>query len=168
MATNGKMHERFTQIKDDRPMWSAEAAAKNKAVLCGHLLGLLDMPPTDNGPWRAFVVRVTEETIGLNADETEVTVKPGDEILLPATTKLLQRFTAAAINPKFVFEIFVQPTEKVKTNTPGRKMWKYVYGADMKNPLPRTSENTLIDGLREAPKMLGRGQSDEDVPGFGG
>lgn len=121
---------RFVTVQTQRFMYNVDECKAKPLV--GWLLSLVQMPPIDNRIWHAFVIRTTEETLGLDRDEKVVPVPVGSDVLIPATHELAQYLMKPAFNPRAVYEVRIQPKVKIDV---GRSKQMWTYGIDA-NPVP--------------------------------
>jgi hypothetical protein len=140
----------FDEIITDRAMYKPEQCKERPLI--GHLLGVLDMPETDNGPWSAFVIRVTQPTLVVEGDDVRES-RPNEEVLITSTAKLKQAIGGMATVADKVYQVHIQPTHQVKLDG-GRKMWMYKVGKSRQTK-PKTGEFDLPIASRAAPALSG-------------
>lgn len=159
---------RFLAVQTQRYMYNVDKC-KDKPLV-GWLLALIQMPPIDNRVWHAFLIRTTEDTLGIegrgeNADsETPVPVPAGSDVLIPATHELAAYLMKPAFNPTAVYEVKIVPKVKIKVGRT-RQMWTYGIEANPK-PLPRR-EFGITALLSEKPTALTFLTTGEPVPAGG-
>ncbi len=115
------------ELRLDRTMYAAESCGKVPVV--GFLVDLLDMPPIDMGregkrDWKAFVIKLTHATKGLDRDKNVVDVEPGEEIIMPATTQIASALSRFARDPVAMHEVGIEPKEKLDLGD-DRSFWTY-------------------------------------------
>lgn len=120
----------FREIQTSRFMYNAEKCGG--VPLVGNLLNILSMPPIVRAgkarPWNAFLIRTTRPTKGVGRSEAVEDVPVGAEVLIPATYELDQFFRKAATAEQYVYEVKIQPFEKIDIGS-GQEMWTYKLAA---------------------------------------
>lgn len=115
---------RFTnRIQLDRTMYKPETCGDKPLV--GYVVRLQDMPPIEGKAWQAFLIRTTEPTKATDREGNVIDVGVDEDVLIPATWRLLEGLTPFATDPEKMFEVFIQPKAeriKLKGRTP---MWDY-------------------------------------------
>jgi hypothetical protein len=135
--------EGFSEIKLDRLVYKPESCGDTPLV--GWLLAKIDLPGAEGNPdWTALIIKATQVTKGVNRDGEVVAVPVGDEVLIPATAKLMQAFSKAADVQDKVFQIFIKPTNKTKLDGV-RSMWNYTTGLH-KESRARDGEFAIVGG----------------------
>lgn len=117
-----KKNDGFITIQTQRFMYNVERC-KGKP-LQGHLLAVIPMPPIDDRVWHAFLIRTTEETLGINRDDEVVPVAAGQDVLVPATHELAQFLGRPSQHPTAVFEVRIEPDHKIAVGK-SKEMWLY-------------------------------------------
>ena len=104
----------WKKIETDRPLYNSNHG--KGGVIKGHMLGIIDMPPANGKDWQALIVRLTAPCgTCKNRDDAEVKAEEGQEILVPLTHQMRQHLARAAVHPDVVFEVWIKPTNTVKT-----------------------------------------------------
>lgn len=109
----------------DAPMYKTDLCKGTPLV--GYLLGLQEMPESDNGPWQAYTILTTKPCLACTFEGTgeQATVKEypaGTPIMIVATAKLAG--LKAFLNKHYTLEVKVKPLAK-KPIGGGRTMWTY-------------------------------------------
>lgn len=153
-ASNG---DEWTDVQTDRVMYKPEEC--KGLPLVGYLLSLDDMPESDTGPWQAYVIQTTRDTLGTDFDGNVVQVLAGTEVTITRTTKLekLMRFLV----PGVLIEVSIQPLERVKLDKK-RSMWTYSVQANKKSVMKRPPIYAALTNAVAVPKQLGAGSGMAD------
>lgn len=139
-ASEKSLWDRFAEIQTDRYMYNPNKGSEGPLV--GHLVNLLEMPPIKVGnktrDWQALLIQITEKASVIDRNGDVILVEPGSEVLIPGTYQILQNLRAAAIHEKLVFEVAIQPKEKVDIGG-SQTMWTYRLGVSKAGPKERLS-----------------------------
>lgn len=113
------------ELSLDRLLWKPETCGKFPVV--GFIISINDMPEADraeNPDWKAFVIRTTHETRGINrAKEVEV-VAAGSEIVVPANYELAVNLARFALDSEKMHEIGIAVKGRDDIGG-GKKMWRF-------------------------------------------
>lgn len=161
--------ERFKKLGEDRYMFNPNKGCSGSLV--GFLLALIPMPPIERGKemkdWDCFVIRTTEPCKALDREGQVIDVEPGRDVLTPATFKLAEVFSRAAMHPKACFEVYIRPTKKIDIGS-GQTMWLYELGADPRSFRLRTDIGIAAMLPNPAIPQLAQGsataESDSELP----
>lgn len=136
----------FVKVQMDRNVYKPESCGD--VAVKGILVDCLDMPPTANGAWKAFLIRLTAPTKVVNRDDKVVSAAIGEEIILPATG-YIRSLESIARHPDAMAEVYIKPGKKVQTDKGA--MWTYDVNRS-KTTHPRTGEFFLTS--RDEAKAL--------------
>ncbi len=95
------------------------------APIHGLLLGIIELPSVqvkeDGTPnkWTGAVIELLQPCPATTAGEEEPTVRPAGERIILTVSAALERFESVARDPKFVYEVFIEP--EVSTNRAGAR-----------------------------------------------
>lgn len=155
-ASANDLPEGFVPVAADMNQFKPDLCGK--AILRGHLVDRVEMPPTDNGAWAVFVIRLSVDSKVVDRDDHVIDAHAGDYVMI-AETHTLKTLAQYARIRDAVYEIFIQPKEKVKLSG-GRTMWTYVCGAAPK-PLRRQDLGIMPPGVSSGAPQLAAGDSSE-------
>jgi hypothetical protein len=113
------------ELSLERLLWKAESCGKFPVT--GYILDCVDMPKADrkdNPDWKAFIVRTTYETRGVNRNKEVVKIAAGSEVVVPANYQLAANLARFALDPDYIHEIAIQATERSDIGG-GKKMWGF-------------------------------------------
>lgn len=151
----------FVRIVTDRYMYNADRC--KELPLVGWLLNRLSMPPINNRPWTAFLIRTTRPCKVVDREDNIVEVPAGSEVLIPATYTLGAVLEKAAASPDQVYEVRILPNVKVDIGG-GQSMWTYDLRA---KPKPRPRKEFGLAAVLAPTALLPQhvsGQSGEEGP----
>ena len=152
----------WVELAVDRPLYKPESC--RKTPLRGRLINLVSMPETDNGPWSAYVIKITKPCLavdGFDGSDTAKEYPVGTEVHLTETVKLKGEL-GKLLHPDFLIEVEITPTEKVKL-TGGRTMWRYSIRANNKTVIKRPAIYALNTmSVPPARQLPAGGQSEGD------
>ena len=119
--------EGFTEVGTDRFMWNPNKGCD--VPLQGYLLNVLEMPVIQRGKdntqeWKTFLILTTKPTKAIDREKNVVDVPVGSEVLAPATFKLSDTFSKAAVHDVSCFEVFIKANKKIDIGS-GQTMWLY-------------------------------------------
>lgn len=160
-AASSAKDDGWREIAVDRPMYKPDLC--KKTALRGYLIDLIPMPETDNGPWSAYVFKLTAPCLAVDGFDESGEAKDypaGSEVLLNETVKLRGQLSRL-LNPNVLIEVEVKPLEKVKLGG-GRTMWIYQIRANEKSMKKRTAIHTLRQN--NAVPVAAAVQSMDDIP----
>ena len=167
--------EGFVEVGADRFMYNPNKDCTG--ALQGYLLGLVDMPALERGKdrdgnkimqqWQCLLVRTTAACKGIDREQKVVDVKPGSDVLTPATFRLNDTFARAAVDPENCHEVFIAPKKKIDIGH-GQTMWLYAMGANPKSVKSRKSFGiaAILPGSTEI-KSLPQGSATAEGAGSG-
>src|SRR5271166_5535534 len=143
---------RFRKIETESFMFNAEKCyaafpVKDRKPLMGYLVGFQEMPPIKGREWEAAVLITTAPVLVVDREKNIVEAPAGSRVLIPATWELKQNLRRAALHPKFVFEVSIEPKKKLDIGG-GQTMWTYKLGASER---PSLRSKFGVAGLLENP-----------------
>jgi hypothetical protein len=116
----------FIELRMERTIYAPEACGD--VPLVGFVVDLLDMKPIGEGKnkreWKAFLIRTTQATKGLDRNKDVVDVGVDEEIIVPATHQLMTAISRFATDPSVMFQVAIAPKEKIEIGG-GQTMWTY-------------------------------------------
>jgi hypothetical protein len=145
------------ELSLDRLLWKAETCGKFPVI--GYIISINDMPEADradNPDWKAFVVRTTHETRGVDRSKNVVPVKAGSEIVVPANYELAVNLARFALDPAVMHELGIQVKGRDDIGG-GKKMWRFRVIST-----GQTEKRSAAYALPQAatPQQLGEGKFD--------
>jgi hypothetical protein len=113
------------ELSLDRLLWKPESCGKFPVV--GHIVSINEMPPADraeNPDWKAFVIRTSYETRGVDRAGNIVPIRAGSEVVVPANYELATNLARFALDPTTMHEIGIQVKGRDEIGG-GKKMWRF-------------------------------------------
>lgn len=165
-AVANELEDGWVELAVDRPMYKPDTC--RKTPLRGRLINLVSMPETDNGPWNAYVIKTTKPCLAVDGFDDSDAAKEypaGTEVLLTETVKLKGELSKL-LNPDFLIEVEITPTEKVKIGG-GRTMWRYSIRANHKSVAKRPAIYALNSVTTAPARQLaagGGGTESDEIP----
>ncbi len=113
------------ELSLERLLWKAELCGQFPVI--GYIISINDMPQADradNPDWKAFVIRTTHETRGVDRNKNVVQVKAGTEIVVPANYELAVNLARFALDADNMHELGIVARDRTDIGG-GKKMWRF-------------------------------------------
>lgn len=139
----------WRKVQTERACWKPDNDACSQTIQ-GYLLSLIDdLPRPDGGTWSAYVMRLTADAMVAPAfgDGEPVAVKPGVEVMIPCSAKLVD--LRRALNSKVLIEVRITNLGLVKLGE-GRTMRRYDVATNDASVIPRPAALPLGSSARLA------------------
>lgn len=149
------------ELSLERLLWKAESCGKFPVV--GYIVSINDMPAADradNPDWKAFVIRTSFDTRGVDRKGEIVPVKAGSEIVVPANYELAVNLARFALDPNKMHELGIQVKSRDDIGG-GKKLWRFrvvatgkteirsaAYALPGTKPMGQLPEGTTADGSK--------------------
>lgn len=115
------------ELSLERLMWKPDAFGDTQYPVVGYIVGIFDMPKADrkeNPFWKAFVIRTSHPTKGVDREGDIVDVAAGSEVVVPASWELANNLQRFALDPDKMYELGIQAKRKDDIGG-GQTMWRF-------------------------------------------